>query len=142
MTNWYDKRESFDNDESYGTTTFDNLLTEPMKHASDSLTLALTHNSKPSFTNQSLRNDFVVATSIRATLKMGVPVKTQNNAFNANSAVGLTSPKIATCLTGFAPYNAKVNVLSANSTICIGTTSQRPVLTKDIAQRRLLGRPT
>ena len=70
-------------------------------------------------------------TSTRVTPKTDAPVKTQNNAFDADSVAGLTSPKIVTRLTGSVLYNAKAGVSSANNMKCIMTTSQRHVRTRD-----------
>jgi len=69
--------------------------------------------------------------------KMDAPVKIHNNTSDAGFADGPTSPKTATHPIGFAPYDAKANVLSANNTRCIGTTFQRHVHTRDIVRREL-----
>jgi len=114
-------------------TTFNNSLIEPMGHASDSRMLVLTCSSKLSSTNHFLQNDSMVAISTQATPKMGVQVKIRNNISDVASAIGPTSPKTATHPIGSAPYNAKADVSSANSTTCIMTTSWRPVHIRDVA---------
>jgi len=71
---------------------------------------------------------------------METPVKTHNNVSDAGFADGPTSPKIATHPTGFAPYDAKADVSSANNTRCIGTTFRRHVRTRDVVRRELQGK--
>src|SRR6267142_2626100 len=88
-------------------------------------------------TNPLLPNDFVADISIRATPKMGAPVKTHSNTSVVGFADGPISPRTAIHPTRFAPYDAKVGVLSANNTRCIGTIYQRHVHTRDVVQREL-----
>jgi len=94
--------------------------------------LVLICDSKPFSTNKSLLSDFMVAILTRMTWKMVAPVKIQNNALNVASANELTSLRTAIHLIGFAPYNAKADILLARATTCIGTTFQRHVHTKDV----------
>jgi len=92
----------------------------------------LIHGFKQLSTNPLLPNDFVADTSIRAMPKMGVPVKTHSNASIVGFADGPTSPRTVTHPTGFVPYNARADALSANNTRCTGTTFQRHVHTRDV----------
>ena len=68
---------------------------------------------------------------------MGAPAKTHSNTSIVGFADGPTSPRTVIHPTGFAPYDAKVGVLSANNTRCIGTIYQRHVHTRDVVQREL-----
>jgi len=65
-------------------------------------------------------------------LRTDAQAKTHNNISVVGFADGPTSPRTATHPTGFVPYNARADALSANNTRCTGTTFQRHVHTRDV----------